>query len=298
MSRTPKGALAAETARRSRHARSGRRDGVWWAGLVVACAAAAATAHGLYAVAAASDVPWPVASLYPVMTDGLALVAYSATNRLTDAARRYAWSVVVLAAGLSGAAQAVYLAGGGLDEAGSAVRFGIGAAPALAAAAVAHLLHLIRTADVPGELVRPDSVQANAVRSRPDGAAVQPDGVRTEPGAVVARPTAPGSPPLAPDPKPSAAVRARSSAERYREQHGALPTVSALVGLADVSRGTAGTVLKGLRTTADDKSPAAEPNDTEPAPERSPTRPTGKIQRDHTPMHHDPVDRPRAGAAR
>lgn len=269
---------------------------MWWAGLVVACAAAAATAHGLYAVAAASDVPWPVAALYPVMTDGLALVAYSATNRLTDAARRYAWSVVVLAAGLSGAAQAVYLAGGGLDEAGAVVRFGIGAAPALAAAAVAHLLHLIRTADVPGELVQLDSVQANAVRSEPDGSVVQPDGVRAEPGAVGARPTAPGSPP--PGPKSSAADRARSWAERYREQHGALPTVSALVGMADVSRGTAGTVLKGLRTNADDKSPGAEPEDTEPPPERSPAHPRSKIQSDHTPMHHDPVDRPRAGANR
>ena len=48
------------------------------------------------------------------------------------------------AAGLSGAAQAAYLAGGGVDDASTAVRFGIGAAPAVAAAAVAHLLHLIR----------------------------------------------------------------------------------------------------------------------------------------------------------
>ena len=113
----------------------GRRDAVWWAGLAVAAAAAAATAHGLYAVAAASDVPWPVAALYPVMTDGLALVAYSATNRLTDG-----WPQLrlgrssSLAAGLSGAAQALYLAGGGGRRRLPAVRFGIGAAPAVAAA--------------------------------------------------------------------------------------------------------------------------------------------------------------------
>ena len=111
-----------------RQRRPSRRDAVWWAGLVVAAAAAAATAHGLYAVAAASAVPWPVAVLYPVMTDGLALVAYSATNRLTDGSRRYAWAVVVVAAGLSGVAQAVYLAGGGVDAAPSGVRFGIGTA--------------------------------------------------------------------------------------------------------------------------------------------------------------------------
>ena len=60
------------------------------------------------------------------MTAGVALVVYSTTNRLTDAGREYAWSVVVLAAGLSSAVQAVCLAGGGLDEAGPAVRFGIG----------------------------------------------------------------------------------------------------------------------------------------------------------------------------
>jgi len=59
-----------------------RRRGVWWAGLVVASAAAAATAHGIYAVAIASGVPAEIAVLYPVMTDGLALVAYSASNRL------------------------------------------------------------------------------------------------------------------------------------------------------------------------------------------------------------------------
>jgi hypothetical protein len=41
-----------------------------------------------------------------------ALVAYPATARLHGPAARYAWSVVVLAAGLSGPAQAVYLAGG------------------------------------------------------------------------------------------------------------------------------------------------------------------------------------------
>src|SRR5918993_3323294 len=125
---------------------AGRRLGVWWAGLVVAAAAAAATAHGLYAVSIASGVPAEIAALYPVMADGLALVAYSATSRLRGGARRYAWMVVLAAAGLSGLAQALYLAGGGVQDAPAGVRFGIGAIPAVAAAAVAHLLHLIRTA--------------------------------------------------------------------------------------------------------------------------------------------------------
>src|SRR6476661_2055746 len=43
---------------------------------------------------------------------GLALVAYGATSRLTGSPARYAWAVVVTAAGLSGLAQAIYLASG------------------------------------------------------------------------------------------------------------------------------------------------------------------------------------------
>ena len=43
---------------------------------------------------------------------------------------------VVLAAGLSGLAQAAYLAGGNTLDASSALRFGVGAWPAVAAAVV------------------------------------------------------------------------------------------------------------------------------------------------------------------
>ena len=44
-------------------------------GLLVAAGAIAATAHGLYEVAIAAQVPPAIAWLYPVITDGLALVA-------------------------------------------------------------------------------------------------------------------------------------------------------------------------------------------------------------------------------
>ena len=94
------------------HERDPARRTVWAAGLVVAAGAGVATAHGLYQVAAAARVPAPIAWLYPLITDGLALVAYAATARLHDGGRRYAAGIVVLAAGLSGLAQAVYLAGG------------------------------------------------------------------------------------------------------------------------------------------------------------------------------------------
>jgi hypothetical protein len=87
-------------------------------------------AHGLYQVALAAAVPTAIAWLYPLITDGLALVAYSATSQLTGSAARYAWAVVVTAAGLSGLAQAVYLASGATLDASPTLRFGIGAWPA------------------------------------------------------------------------------------------------------------------------------------------------------------------------
>ena len=119
-----------------------RRVLIWLPGLAVACGAAVATAHGLYEVALAARVPAGIAWLYPLITDGLALVAYAATARLSGSAARYAWAVVVAAAGLSGLAQAAWLAADGLIAA-PVLRFGIGAWPAIAAAVVAHLLYLL-----------------------------------------------------------------------------------------------------------------------------------------------------------
>ena len=127
------------------------RRATWTAGLVVAAGAGVATAHGLYQVAAAARVPAPIAWLYPLITDGLALVAYAATARLRHGGRRYAAGIVVLAAGLSGLAQAVYLAGGigATSAAPVGLRFGVGAWPAIAAALTAHLLHLISADPTP-----------------------------------------------------------------------------------------------------------------------------------------------------
>ena len=155
------------------------RATLWLPGLAVALGAAVATAHGLYEVALAAAVPAGIAWLYPLITDGLALVAYGATSRLTGSAARYAWAVVVTAAGLSGLAQAVYLASGATLDASPTLRFGIGAWPALAAAVAAHLLYLLaapdsaepRTAREP-EVADPP-LHAGAVRTRPAGP-VQP----------------------------------------------------------------------------------------------------------------------------
>ena len=127
---------------------------IWLPGLAVACGAGVATAHGLYEVALAARVPAGIAWLYPLITDGLALVAYAATARLTGSAAGYAWTVVVTSASLSGLAQAAWLAADGLDAA-PVLRFGVGAWPAVAAAVVAHLLHLLM--DVPD---RPNYAQS------------------------------------------------------------------------------------------------------------------------------------------
>ena len=237
------------------------RDGrlTWTAGLAVALGAGVATAHGLYQVAAAARVAAPIAWLYPLITDGLALVAYAATARLHHGGRRYAAGIVILAAGLSGLAQAVYLAGG-LDHTTAApvgLRFGVGAWPAIAAALTAHLLHLIGTdSGEPVEVAAEcsasisqstdplykaasnPSVQSRTTPERPS--AVQPAAdvySRADGLNAVARS----------DGRRSAVQRARATAEAHRDRHGALPTVTELMRLAEVARGTAGNALKTLR---------------------------------------------------
>ncbi|MCE0763370.1 hypothetical protein LWC35_10700 [Pseudonocardia kujensis] len=207
---------------------------VWLPGLAVAVGAAAATAHGLYEVALASRVPAGIAWLYPLITDGLALVAYAATARLSGSAARYAWAVVVIAAGLSGLAQAIFLASDKTLEATPAVRFGIGAWPAVAAAVVAHLLYL---------LAEPQPVQHWAERPgvQPDEQpAVQPEPAQSAAAELVA--AEPAKPAESPQ-----RDRAEREARAHRAEHGRLPTVSELQDRADVSRGTAAKALKALR---------------------------------------------------
>jgi hypothetical protein len=238
----------------------------WTAGLAVAAGAGVATAHGLFQVAAASGVPSGVAWLYPLITDGLALVAYAATARLHSTSRRYAATIVVLAAGLSGLAQAVYLAGGITTHASAPVglRFGVGYWPALAAAIAAHLLHLIGTgAPDPVGDGEPTALASNWT-SNPS---TDPSSNPASNPPVQPRPTEPRTtPPVQPEPDPrrynpaaalngeqpptgrqTATDRARDAAEAHRDRTGALPTVTELSRLADVARGTAATALKTLR---------------------------------------------------
>ncbi|MCF7547425.1 hypothetical protein [Pseudonocardia sp. WMMC193] len=248
---------------------SWKRSAVWLPGLAVAVGAAIATAHGLYEVAVASRVPEPLAWLYPLITDGLALVAYTATARLHGSAARYAWTVVVVAAGMSGLAQAAFLAGdAGALAAPAWLRFGIGAWPAVAAAVVAHLLYLL--AD--GGRTANDGVQRSAdpVQPAPSTAFSQPVSAHAI-GPAAAGPRQADNPPratderaTAPSPEQSSAAapapareKARDLARAHFERHRTWPTVSELQDAAAVSRGTASAALKSLRD--DDNSPETAP---------------------------------------
>jgi hypothetical protein len=265
---------------------------VWLAGLAVALGAGAATAHGLYEVALAAGTPRVLAWLYPLITDGLALVAYATTARLADHGRRYAWTVVVAAAGLSGLTQASYLAGG-VASASPALRFAIGAWPAIAAAIVAHLLFLLGTDQqpttqpvtaaptdpAPQALPIPQASTSDSLPPTDSTAAVgQPNAAHPAvPAAVqhgpldlhppynaqpveqaVEHPPVPARPPVVRiNPAREAAparLRAHTAATGHATAHGALPTVTELMALAQVARGTAAAALKDLRQ------PPTQPN--------------------------------------
>jgi hypothetical protein len=246
-----------------------RSAALWLPGLLVALGAGVATAHGLYEVALGAGVPQPIAWLYPLITDGLALVAYATTARLTDGARTYAWAVVVLAAGLSGLAQASYLSGG-VDSAPTALRFGVGAWPAIAAAIVAHVLFLLGSQAKPFLPAASDTTAVGGTAAPLQGdpappavqrpvqavvhSPVQPDEQQSKAGHLddsgVRRTTGKATPSRRTSKPPSEGApreRARTAARRHATQHGALPTVSQLMDLADVARGTAGNALKELR---------------------------------------------------
>jgi hypothetical protein len=209
-------------------------------------------------------VPAGVAWLYPLITDGLAPVAYAATTRLHAAAARYAWSVVVLAAGLSGLAQAAFLGAETMVDAPVVLRYGVGAWPAVATAIVAHLLYLLAThttdaptskASVQGAPFRPAGVQpaASAVQAVPVQPAwaepvqpARPTGVQPARPHPVLTTTSSGQTVRRSGPAP-ARDRAQAAAARYAQRHGRLPTVSELAAAAGVSRGTAATALHALR---------------------------------------------------
>ena len=118
------------------------RTAIWLPGLAVAVGAAVATAHGLYEVAVAARVPAGIAWLYPLITDGLALVAYAATARLDGSAPATPGRSSCSPPGCPGSRRRATspAASNGRTR---PLRFGVGAWPAVAAAVVAHLLYLL-----------------------------------------------------------------------------------------------------------------------------------------------------------
>ncbi|RZT89048.1 hypothetical protein EV383_6003 [Pseudonocardia sediminis] len=249
------------------------RSVAWLPGLAVAVGAAVATAHGLFEVAVAAKVPAGIAWIYPLITDGLALVAYTATARLAGSAARYAWSVVIVSAGLSGLAQASYLASDAVAAGDGfavspALRFGVGAWPAVAAAIVAHLLYLLAddhtaASDEPGVASRSGPpVPATIAVPRDGGTSPsRPDPVNTGTGvppaldgpiirALAQTESRPQPHPVPPSPAGRAETaqdRARAVAQDHCDRHAALPTVRELQDLAEVGRGTAARALQQLR---------------------------------------------------
>jgi hypothetical protein len=187
--------------------------------------------------------------------------------------QRTTWAaglVVAAGAGVAtahGLSQAVYLAGG-IGQSASApvgLRFGVGAWPAIAAALTAHLLHLISTATddpatAPTASVQPynppsvqpsipDPVQPPRRVPALDAPAVQPERSAQAGATALARTPEPDR--LALDGAEGGGSapgdRARHAARAHLVRHGALPTATELMQTAQVSRGTAGTVLKQLR---------------------------------------------------
>jgi hypothetical protein len=274
---------------------------IWLPGLAVACGAAVATAHGLYEVALAARVPAGIAWLYPLITDGLALVAYAATARLTGSAAGYAWAVVATSAGLSGLAQAAWLSTDGL-AATPILRFGVGAWPAVAAAVVAHLLHLLidishepsraqttlntataATRHSPPEPVSsPVSIPLSSPLSGPPSGSLSNELSERDSDALPGRPTRVVSRPassrlssgsaaavrrtsrgLSPGPPGPIRARALAVARTYLREHGSLPTVRTLMAAAEVSRGTAAVALHDLRQR-DTASGPVSPTENEP----------------------------------
>jgi hypothetical protein len=139
------------------------------------------------------------------------------------------------------------------------LRFGVGAWPAIAAALTAHLLHLISTdaqtmaerrADAaPRTAFNPPYNQpasSPAVQLRTPGER-SPQPVQPDPARPVYTAPADVNTAGSPDGPARPRDRARVAGRAYGQRHGHLPTVSELVELAHVARGTAAKALRDLK---------------------------------------------------
>jgi hypothetical protein len=223
-----------------------RRRVIWAASLTVTAGAAALTAHGLYEVAVASRVPPGMAWLYPAITDGLALVAYAATRTLGRGTKSYAWAVVILAAGLSGVAQAAFLAGS-VTVTPMWLRFGVGAWPAVAAMFAAHLVYLL------------------APRASVLSAAATPVAVPVSPPRPAG--TAPATPAVSSVPLARKARDTDLKAARLRDT----PTIDEGMSYPDIARELGVSVRTARRAVGRGRTSTADPPVSSPGGEAAPT---------------------------
>lgn len=163
--------------------------------------------------------PW--SWLYPVIADGLAVVAYRVTGRTRGLGRAYAWCVFVACAGLSAAGQSLHLVGlGHAPPVG--LRAAVGAWPAVAAAVACHLHRVgrIRPATTP-ELAGAGPVTDAATDAAADTPLVEPASVaaltgHNPPAPLTVVPTAPAAGRPAATGRPSAAPKQRPTGRRSR----------------------------------------------------------------------------------
>lgn len=192
--------------------------------------------------------------------------------------------MVVIAAGLSGLAQAVHLMGGATGAGASdpavqavasgggvqpaVVRFGVGAWPAVAAAIAAHLLVLLAEHRPIAEAmldVQSGRVEADA-RALDDGAdqlalAATVSASDTRPSEAAQEEISSGGAAVVVRPNDSAIDRARDAARAHHLREGSWPTARRLADLAGVSRSTAAAAVKGLKTDAGRKVPGGARSD-------------------------------------
>jgi hypothetical protein len=176
-------------------------------------------------VARTSGQPPFIAGIYPVITDGLGIVAYGLVPRLNGRTRLYAAATVVLAAGLSGLAQAAQLVNGVNVQPPAVVRFAIGAWPVVAVLLAAHLWWLATRPATPARPV------VDAASRQEATAPVRP---AVQAGTV----------------EPTKRQLALIAAQELQLKHGRVPTVAEIRGRTSYSQGVAGQARKDLLAAA------------------------------------------------
>lgn len=217
----------------------------------------------------------------------VATVTAVVLRRMSGRTGRYPWAVVVTGALISVACNGLHALGDPgqpLTLPDGRVRFAVSAIPAVMLALSVHLLVMLVEAssragargeasktsvsdvddeEPPASLGSPDRVHSGPVQPATDHA-VQLDGGQPAPGPPVGdrldgvhRPAdeagrAVVDPPPASSvdagPPPPAGTRAEAIAREHLRRDGRWPTTTELAGAAQVSRGTAGNVLKALRS--------------------------------------------------